>query len=279
MALDITTTVTLGNGVKMPLLGFGTYKITDEAEVERCVLAALQTGYRSIDTASMYENETAIGRAIRVSGVPRDELFITTKVWNDEQGEEGVLRALQRSLDRLGLDRVDLYLVHWPISQLYESTWRGMERVLAEGMTRAIGVCNFLIPHLQALYEVSGGVPMVDQVEHHPWLQQPELSAYCRAHSIVQEAWAPVMRGRLGEVPTLLEIAHAHGVTPAQVALRWALQHGVVAIPKSTHAERIRQNADLYTFSLSDAEMAAIDAVDRGEAGRLGPHPGKFAEA
>lgn len=277
MRLDLASAVTLSNGVRMPMLGFGTYKIVDEAEAERSVLAALEVGYRSIDTASMYENEQAIGRAIAASGLSRDEVFITTKVWNDEQGEEGVQRALERSLQRLALDHVDLYLVHWPVAQLYESTWRGMERVLSERMTRAIGVCNFLVPHLSALHRVTGGVPMVDQVEHHPWLQQPDLESYCREHDIVVEAWAPVMRGRLGEVPELTEIAARHGVTPAQVALRWALQHGIVVIPKSTHAGRIRENADVFGFELSDGEMAIIDGVDRGESGRLGPHPDQFA--
>jgi diketogulonate reductase-like aldo/keto reductase len=261
----------------MPMLGFGTYKIVDEAEVERSVLAALQVGYRSIDTASMYENEEAIGRALAQSGLPRGDVFIATKVWNDEQGEQGVVHALERSLRRLALDHVDLYLVHWPIPHLYESTWRGMERVLSEGMTRAIGVCNFLVHHLEALHEATGGLPAVDQVEHHPWLQQPDLEAYCLKHGIVLEAWAPIMRGRLNEVPQLAEIAARHSVTSAQVALRWALQRGVVVIPKSTHADRIRENADLFGFELSAAEIATIDGVDRGEAGRLGPHPDTFA--
>ncbi|HET6497826.1 MAG TPA: aldo/keto reductase, partial [Coriobacteriia bacterium] len=178
MRLDIATTVRLANGVRMPLLGFGTYKIVDDAEVERSVCTALEAGYRSIDTASMYDNEAAIGRAIRSCEVPRHEVFITTKVWNDEQGEEGVRRAIERSLARLGVDSVDLYLVHWPIPRLYESTWRGMERAHAEGLARAIGVSNFLVGNLEGLREATGASPLVNQVEHHPWLRQPELHAY-----------------------------------------------------------------------------------------------------
>jgi diketogulonate reductase-like aldo/keto reductase len=276
MTLDITSTVGLSNGVQMPLLGFGTYKIVDDTEVERSVLTALEAGYRSIDTASMYDNEEAVGRALRDSGIPRDEIFLATKVWNDEQGEEGLARAIERSLERLGVDRVDLYLVHWPIPHLYESTWRGMERALDQGLTRAIGVCNFLTAHLEGLAAATGAAPMVDQVEHHPWLQQPDLRAYCRDRGIVLEAWAPVMRGRTDEESVLAGIASGHGVSTVQVALRWALQHGVVVIPKSVTPERIRANADVFGFELSDTEMAAIDAVDRGEAGRLGKHPDRF---
>lgn len=273
MTLDITSTVGLSNGVRMPLMGFGTYKIVDEAEVERSVLAALEAGYRSIDTASMYDNEEAVGRALRESGIPRDEIFLATKVWNDEQGEDGVARAIERSLERLGVDRVDLYLVHWPMPHLYESTWRGMERALDQGVTRAIGVCNFLTSHLEELAAVTGALPMVDQVEHHPWLQQKELRRYCSDRGIVLEAWAPIMRGHTSEEPVLAGIALAHGVSTVQVALRWAIQHGVVVIPKSVTPGRIRANADVFGFELSDAEMAAIDALDRGESGRLGKHP------
>lgn len=279
MTLDKTSTVRLSNGVEMPMLGFGTYKITDGTEVEQSVLTAFEAGYRSIDTASMYENEEAIGRALRACGIPRAEIFLATKAWNDEQGEEGVLRAIDRSLTRLGVERVDLYLVHWPFPQLYESTWRGMERALADGLTRAIGVCNFLPEHLEALRAVTGASPVVDQVEHHPWLQQPALREYCRNNDIVVEAWAPIMRGRTDEVPELVEIATAHGVSSVQVALRWHLQRGTVVIPKSTTPERIYENSDLFGFELTDAEMTAIDALDRGEAGRLGKHPDVWARA
>ena len=277
MTLDKASTVRLSNGVEMPMLGFGTYKITDDTEVERSVLTAFEAGYRSIDTASMYENEEAIGRALGACGIPREEIFLATKAWNDEQGEEGVLRAIDCSLARLGVDRVDLYLVHWPFPDLYESTWRGMERVLADGLTRAIGVCNFLPEHLEALRAATGASPVVDQVEHHPWLQQPALREYCRTHDIVVEAWAPIMRGRTDEVPELVEIAIAHEVSSVQVALRWHLQRGTVVIPKSTTPERIYENADLFGFELTDAEMAVIDALDRGEAGRLGKHPDVWA--
>lgn len=279
MGLDMTSTIRLANGIEMPVLGFGTYKIVDDAEVERSVLEAFEAGYRKIDTASMYGNEEAIGRALRSCGIPRDELFIATKVWNDEQGADGVAAAIERSLTRLGVDRVDLYLVHWPVPRLYESTWRGMERALEKGLTRAIGVCNFLEPHLEALDGLADVPPMVDQVEYHPWLQQPGLRSYCGRHNIAVEAWAPIMRGRVAEEPVLVSTAAAHGVSPAQVALRWALQRGVIVIPKSTHASRIRENADVFGFELSDTEMTAIDAADRGEAGRLGKHPDEFGRA
>ena len=276
MAFDITRTVRLANGVEMPILGFGTYKIVDQTELERSVLTAFEAGYRSIDTASAYENEEAIGRALRECGLPRDEIFLTTKPWNDEQGEAGVARAIERSLGRLGVDHVDLYLVHWPIPRLYESTWRGMERVLEEGLARAIGVCNFLEHHLEGLSAVAEVMPMVDQVEHHPRLQQPGLRAHCKERGIALEAWAPIMRGRVDEEPVLVRIAEAHGVSPVQVALRWSIQHGTIVIPKSATPERIRVNADLFGFELTAEEMSAIDALDRGEAGRLGKHPDEF---
>ena len=276
MTLTIGSTTTLANGVEMPLLGFGTYKVTG-ADVVPSVREALDAGYRHIDTASMYDNEVEVGRAIRESGIARDEIFLATKVWNDEQGEEGVIAALDRSLARLGMDYVDLYLVHWPIPRLYASTWRGMERVLEAGTARAIGVSNFLEEQLEALSRVAEVPPMVDQVEHHPYLQQPALQQVLRDRRIALEAWAPIARGRVLDDPAVARIAEHHGVTAAQVVLRWILQHGHVAIPKSVTPSRIRENADLYGFTLSSAEMAEIDALDRGEDGRFGKHPREFA--
>lgn len=277
MSLDIESTVTLRNGVLMPVLGLGTYKAEEGSEVEYAVRTALEIGYRRIDTASLYGNEEGIGRAIRRSGVDRDEIFLATKVWNDEQGETGTLAALDRSLSRLGVDFVDLYLVHWPLPRVMAGTWRAMERALASGKARAVGVCNFLVPQLESLSEMAEVQPMVDQVEHHPRLVQPALRSYLRERGIVLEAWAPIMRGKADQVPELVEIARRHGKTSAQVALRWILQHGGVVIPKSVRASRIAENADIFDFELTSAEMSAIDALDAGEQGRMGKHPDEFA--
>lgn len=270
MLRGISDTITLANGVEMPRLGLGTYKSAQGGDVERAVAYALEIGYRAIDTASMYENERGIGRAVAESGVPREEVFLASKVWNDEQGYDATLKAFEASLERLDTDYLDLYLVHWPRPETPE-TWRAMERLLAEGRVRAIGVCNHLQHHIERLLATAEVVPMVNQYEFHPWLQQPDLLAWCQARGIVVQAWAPVMRGHAGEVPALVAIAERHAKTPAQVALRWILQKGATAIPKSVHRERIAENADLFDFSLSDEEMRAIDLEDRGR--RFGPHP------
>lgn len=277
MTLSIDSTIELANGVHMPIFGLGTYKATEGAEVEREVETALEAGYRSIDTASLYGNEVSIGRVIAHSGLPRNELFITTKVWNDEQGFAGTLEACAQSLDRLGLEFVDLYLVHWPIPRLYEETWHAMEEIYASGRARAIGVCNFLTHHLEALRALADIQPMVDQVEHHPRLRQPDLVSYCAKHDIAMEAWAPIMRGRVFEIPEMVEIGKRHGKSAAQVAIRWVLQHDIVAIPKSVHPERVRENAEVFDFELTAGEMAAIDALDAGE--RIGQNPDKFRDA
>lgn len=271
MKLTIASTTTLSNGVKMPLLGLGTYKAAEGAEVEREVLEALEVGYRSIDTASMYDNEAGIGRALRASGVPRSQLFLATKVWNDEQGHEETLAAFERSAERLGTDYLDLYLVHWPHAGLYAETWRAFEELYHAGRVRAIGVCNFLTPHLEGLRAVAQIGPMVNQVEFHPRLQQPDLQLYCAEHAIVIEAWAPLMRGRVFEEPVIVSIADRYGVTPAQVTLRWLLQKGIVAIPKSVRPERIRANADVFSFELAPEDVRRMDDMDAGE--RLGRHP------
>lgn len=274
---DLSSTIGLSNGVRMPRLGLGTYRSAQGGDVEASVAAALEIGYRSIDTASLYGNEEGIGAALRASGVPRDEIFITSKVGNSEQGYNSTLHAFDRSLHRLGLDHLDLYLIHWPQPQTPESwrvtveTWHAMERLYAEGVVRSIGVCNFMVHHLEELAQAAEIVPMVDQYEFHPWLQQPELGSYLDEHGIVAEAWAPVMKGRVGEVPELVMIAETHGKSAAQVAIRWILQHGMVTIPKSVHRERVAENADVFDFELSDEEMAMIDLLDRDY--RFGPHP------
>ena len=273
--LGIPSAITLSNGVVMPALGLGTYKSAEGGDVERAVSAALALGYRRIDTASLYGNESGIGAALRESDVPRDEVFIASKVWNDEQGYDATLAAFERSLTRLGTGYLDLYLVHWPRAETRE-TWRALERLYAEGTTRAIGVCNHLEHHLDALLAAADVPPMVNQYEFHPWLQQPALRAYCRERGITVEAWAPLMRGHAAEEPELARIASARGRTPGQVALRWLLQTGAAVIPKSVHAERIAENADVFGFELTDEEMAAIAAVDRGH--RFGPEPDRGGE-
>lgn len=275
----LSATVPLANGVPMPRLGLGTYRSAEGGDVEGAVLAALEIGYRGIDTASLYGNEAGIGRAVRESGVPRDELFIASKVWNTEQGYESTLRSFQGSIERLGTDYLDLFLIHWPQPQTDETwrgtleTWRALEHLYADGAVRAIGVCNFLVHHLELLMATAEVVPMVNQYEFHPWLQQPHLGSFCREWRIVQQAWAPLMKGRVGEVPELVTIGEAHGKSPAQVALRWILQRGMVTIPKSVHRERIAENADVFDFSLTDEEVAMIDLVDRNH--RFGPEPDK----
>jgi len=269
------STLDLGHGVTMPRLGLGTYKSQEGDEVRDAVETALRLGYRSIDTASLYGNEAGIGEALLRSGVPRGEVFLATKVWNDEQGYDETLAALGRSLERLGTDHVDLYLVHWPVRGKLEATWRAMEDALADGLTRAIGVCNHLPHHLADLLAIANEPPAVDQIEFHPWLQQPSLQAFLAEHDIVLEAWAPLLKGRASEEPTLVEIGERLGVSSEQVAVRWILQQGYVAIPKSVHAERIAENADVFDFELSDRDMERIGNCDHGR--RLGPDPDTYA--
>jgi diketogulonate reductase-like aldo/keto reductase len=270
----IGATTTLSNGIEMPWLGLGVFNADDGDEVRDAVTWALDAGYRHVDTASVYRNERGIGEAIRRSAIPRDEIFVTTKVWNTDQGHERTLRALDASLERLGLAYVDLFLVHWPRPLLTEETWRAMEQTLGEGRTRAIGVSNFLVHHLEQLLASATVPPAVNQVEFHPHLQQPDLVRFCAEHDIRFEAWSPLKRGRILDHPTLTEIGRRHDATVAQVILRWDLQRGIVTIPKSVTKHRIEENARLYHFTLSDEEVAAIDALDAGD--RIGPHPDVF---
>jgi len=265
-------TVTLNNGITMPQLGFGLFQISDE-ETSAAVGTALESGYRSIDTAAIYGNETGVGRALTSSGIARDELFVTTKLWNADQGYETTLTAFDASLDKLGLDFVDLYLIHWPTPDrdLYRDTWRALEKLLADGRTRAIGVSNFQPAHLQRLLESTSVVPVVNQVELHPDLQQKALREFHARHDIATEAWSPLAQGALLADDAITSIAAGHGRTPAQVVLRWHLQLGNVVIPKSGTPARIRENLDLFDFALSADEMDAIAALDRGL--RTGPDP------
>lgn len=273
MITDITSSIELSNGSFLPMLGFGTWKLTEGDEVRRAVDAALKLGYRHIDTASAYENEEGVGKAIKGSGVARDEIFLTTKVWTDDirQGFDGVMSACEQSLSRLDTDYLDLYLLHWPTSDSDLSAWKAMERLLREGTVHAIGVCNYCVHHLDLFTTETRVAPMVNQVEFHPFLSQPDLVSFCRKHDIVTEAWSPLMQGQVVDVPEIAEIAKGHGKTCAQVTLRWDLQKGVPTIPKSSHPERIAENAEIFDFALSADEMKIIDSLDCGK--RLGPDP------
>ncbi len=269
--MNLTSTATLNNGVSMPRVGFGVFQTEEGPEVEHAVRWALETGYRHIDTASFYENENGVGKAIAESGVPREELFVTTKVWNSEQGYNETLKAFDRSRSKLRLDVVDLYLVHWPLKNSFKDTWKALEKLYADGKVRAIGVSNFLPHHLEELMADFDVIPAVDQVEWHPFLFQKELYDFCKAKGIQQEAWSPLTRARFLDNPVITDIAGAHGKSPAQVLLRWDLQHEVITIPKSVHKERIIENSQIFDFKLSSEEMARLDALDSNT--RIGPHP------
>ncbi|MBM9617353.1 aldo/keto reductase [Streptomyces zhihengii] len=265
-------TVLLNDGARIPQLGFGVFQVPDD-ETTTAVAAALEAGYRSIDTAAVYGNERGVGRALADSGVPREELFVTTKLWNADQGHDATLRAFDTSLAALGLDHVDLYLIHWPApaQDLYRESWRAIEKLVADGRVRTAGVSNFGPGHLRRLLDGASLVPAVNQIELHPGLQQAELRALHAELGIATEAWSPLAQGAVLSEDTLTAIAADHGKSPAQVVLRWHLQLGNVVIPKSVTPERIRANIDVFDFTLSDDEMSAIAGLDRGL--RTGPHP------
>jgi diketogulonate reductase-like aldo/keto reductase len=274
MIRSIEDCTLLNNGLKMPWLGFGVFQMKDDQEVEDGVKCALKTGYRSIDTASVYGNERGVGKAIRESGIPREEIFLTTKVWNDDQRAKRTLAAFEESLERLATDYVDLYLVHWPVKDCYLETWRVMEEIYQSGRAKAIGISNFLVHHLEDLLRESRVVPAVNQIEFHPFLVQPELLRFCQSHKIVVEAWSPLMQGHVVTVSLINELAEKHRKTPAQIVLRWDLQHGVVTIPKSSRPERIEENSRVFDFELTSAEMDALDALNKSK--HFGPDPANF---
>lgn len=267
-------TLTLNSGRDIPQLGFGVFKV-EPTETERIVSDALEAGYRHIDTAAIYGNEEGVGRAIAASGIPRDELFITTKQWITEQAADRSRPAIEASLEKLGLDSVDLYLIHWPAPEndLYVEAWHALEQFQEDGLTRSIGVSNFLVPHLEKLLEASDIVPAVNQIEVHPAYQQPGVQAFCRDKGIAIEAWAPLGAGNypLFEEKAVADAAEAHEKTPAQVVIRWHLQRGHILFPKSNRAERMAENIDVFDFELSPGEVAGITAVERE--GRVGAHP------
>ncbi|PJJ43157.1 diketogulonate reductase-like aldo/keto reductase [Glutamicibacter mysorens] len=268
-------TITLNNGIEMPQVGFGVFQVPNE-ETTAAVSSALKAGYRSIDTAAIYGNEEGVGKALAESGIARDELFITSKVWIADMGYEQTLEAFEASLRRLGLDYLDLFLIHWPApeKELYVETWKALEKLYSENKVRAIGVSNFQPDHLDKLIAEGTIVPAVNQVELHPTLQNREVIAANGQHEIATEAWSPLAQGALLADETILAIAKSHQVTAAQVILRWHLQQGRVVIPKSVTPSRIAANLDLFGFELSVAELASIDALD--SEGRTGPHPETF---
>ncbi|MEK5493326.1 aldo/keto reductase [Paenibacillus sp. FSL R7-0297] len=272
--MNLKSATKLANGVEMPWFGLGVFKVQEGQEVVDSVKAAIKAGYRSIDTATVYGNEEGVGQAIRESGIAREELFITTKVWNNDQGYDSTLAAFDLSLSKLGLDYVDLYLVHWPIRAKYKDTWRALEKLYADGKVRAIGVSNFQIDHLEDLLTEAKVKPMVNQVELHPLLSQLELREFCRAQDIQIEAWAPLAQGHLLDNEVIADIAARHNKTLPQVILRWDLQNGIVTIPKSVKEERIIANADIFDFELSEDEISRINALNNNQ--RFGSHPDRF---
>ena len=275
----ITTSIpeiTLNNGVQMPQLGFGVVQVSDD-DTTTAVSHALAAGYRSIDTAAIYGNEAGTGRAIAESGIGREELFITSKVWVADLGYDATLAAFEASLDKLALDYLDLYLIHWPApaTDRYLESWRALEHLLASGKVRAIGVSNFLPEHLQAIIDLGGTVPAINQIELHPALQQRDIAGFNGAHGIATEAWSPLAQGAVLADPAVVDIAARHGVSPAQAILRWHLQQGRIIIPKSVTPQRIRENLEVFGFELTADELSVIDGMERD--GRTGPHPAEFS--
>lgn len=270
--MSLKQTITLNNGVKMPQFGLGVFKVADDVAAST-VKFAIESGYRHIDTAAVYGNEAGVGQGIIESGISREDLFVTTKVWNSAQGYETTLAAFEESRKKLQLDVVDLYLVHWPVKGKFVETYRALEELYAKGLVRAIGVSNFQIHHLEELAKHSNIVPMVNQVEYHPLLSQEPLKKYCAEHNIPLTAWSPLMQGNL-DLPLLQELAQKYGKSPAQIVLRWDIQTGVITIPKSTTPSRIVENSEIFDFELSEEDMTRISALNKDQ--RFGADPDNF---
>jgi len=262
MVLSLDSRVTLAVGTKMPVLGLGVWRAASGKETERAVATALDVGYRLIDTAKLYGNERDVGKAARASKIPRDDVFITTKLWNTDHGYEAALRAFEQSRRELGFDSIDLYLIHWPVPGLRQESWKALLHLKEKRLARSIGVSNYAIHHLEELLSSSPTPPSVNQVEFHPFLYQAELLAFCGNHGIQLEAYSPLTRGHRLDHRVIKAVAMDYRRTPAQILIRWGLQHGLVVIPKSVRPERIRENAQVFDFELSRADMARLDALD-----------------
>ncbi|KOS71595.1 glyoxal reductase [Lysinibacillus contaminans] len=272
--MNLQSTKTLTNGIEMPRLGLGVYKMTEREETLQAIDKALKVGYRAIDTASLYGNEVEVGEAIRYSGVAREDIFVTTKVWNSDHGYDATLRAFEVSLKKLNLDYLDLYLTHWAVPETFEETYRAIQRLYDEKLIRATGVSNHHEHHLEKLLAKANIAPMVNQVEVHPYLQQDGLKAFCREHKIAVTAWSPLGRGGVLNDPAILEIAQEVGKTAAQVVLRWHLQNDTIIIPKSVTPSRIEENAQIFDFELTPVQMEKLHALNRNQ--RFGQDPDNF---
>ncbi|MGM0852093.1 MAG: aldo/keto reductase [Bacillota bacterium] len=274
MLKNLQSTKTLHNGIEIPYVGLGVYQMKDPSETVQAVRTAIESGYRSIDTAAIYDNEESVGQGVKEGGVVREELFITSKVWNSDQGYDTTLKAFENSLKKLDMDYLDLYLIHWPVEGKYNDTWRALERLYSEGLVKSIGVSNFHEHHLEDLMKNSNEKPVLNQIELHPRLNQEKTREFCASHNIAVEAWSPIAQGRVLDEPTLNHIAEKHEKSAAQVSLRWHLQNDVIIIPKSVHDNRIKENADLFNFELSLEEMNQINGLNLDE--RFGPDPDNF---
>ena len=261
MDLTLQTVRKLNNGIEIPILGLGTWLASGKV-LENAIYSAVKMGYRHIDTAAFYGNEKIIGKAIKKCGVEREDLFITTKLWNDDHGYDNTLKAIDKSLSALKVDYIDLYLIHWPVSGQRVETWKAMEKILEDGKAKAIGVSNFMIHHLEELFAETEIVPAVNQVEFHPFLNQKDLLDFCEVKNIAMEAYSPLLRTKKLDDPLLTEIAPKYGKTTAQILIRWGLQHGLISIPKSTNEGRIQENADIFDFNLKAEDMAQLDSID-----------------
>lgn len=279
---SINDKIKLLDGNYIPQLGFGTY-LSEPSDCYRSVLTALKAGYRHIDTAAFYQNEDAVGNAIKASGIDRKDIFVTTKVWNDDQGYDKTMKAFEKSYKNLGLDYIDLYLIHWPIpkdrendyASLNDGTWKAFSELKDQGLIRSMGVSNFMPEHIERLFDSSGIMPVINQIELHPALRQTETVEYCASKGIAIEAWRPILKGTADTFPQLTTLAQKYGVTPTQICLRWHLQKGYIPLPKSVTDSRIIENANIYSFALTNDDMALIDTIDER---RFGPHPNSFGK-
>jgi len=272
--MSIIPQAKLSNGITMPQLGLGVFAIPDGKQVREAIKIAFDEGYRSIDTASVYGNEKGVGQAIEESNIPREEIFLTTKVWNNDQGYDSTLKAFQQSMDRLGVDYIDLYLIHWPVKGKYTDTWKALEKLYHDGLVRSIGVSNFKVHHLEALFKTARVTPTVNQIELHPYLIQKELRDFCTRHDIWVEAWSPLGRGVVVGDQTLIQLGQKYGKTSAQITLRWQIQHDIITIPKSSRPERITENISIFDFDIEQGDMDIIDGLNRNY--RIGPDPDNF---